>query len=648
MKIARRYTKQGQDVFEAVEWAHRSCRISNLDGSTVFEMNDAEVPKSWSQLATDIVVSKYFRKAGVPQCDDDGHIQKDDNGDPVTGPERSVRHVIHRLAGCWCQWGQEHGYFDTDEDAAAFYDELCHMLLHQMVAPNSPQWFNTGLQWAYGITGPSQGHWVVDPDSGETTLADDAYSHPQPHACFIQSVGDDLVNPGGIMDLWVREARLFKYGSGTGTNFSVLRGEDEPLSGGGKSSGLMSWLKIGDRAAGAIKSGGTTRRAAKMVCLDLDHPDIEQFVNWKVREEMKVAAMVAGLESLDGEQREAAERLGLKLDYDFNGEAYLTVSGQNSNNSVRIDNAFFQRLDENGQWELIRRTDGKVAKSLRARDLWDQVCYAAWRCADPGVQFDTTINQWHTCPESGRINASNPCSEYMFLDNTACNLASLNLMKFFDAETRSFDVASFEHAVRLWTIVLEISVMMAAFPSKDIAKRSYDYRTLGLGHANVGAMLMQAGIPYDSDQARAISGAVSALLTGCSYATSAEMAAQLGPFPGYFKNREHMLRVIRNHRRAAYNVPRDPEAARRHDLGDYEGLEIRPVGIDSALRSVQAGGVHGEESASMDPESINPETEIPWTPSNPSAAGAPPVATMAARSGPAPRRVTDTSIEAAS
>ena len=541
MKVARRYTEKGKDVFNTVEWATRSSRIANLDGSTVFEMNDAQVPKAWSQLATDIMVSKYFRKAGVPQTDENGQIQKDENGEVVTGAERSVRQVIHRLAGCWRQWGEDHGYFDTDEDAEAFYDELSHMMIHQMAAPNSPQWFNTGLQWAYGITGPAQGHWVNDPDSGETKLADDAYSHPQPHACFIQSIKDDLVNPGGIMDLWVREARLFKYGSGTGTNFSVLRGEDEPLSGGGRSSGLMSWLKIGDRAAGAIKSGGTTRRAAKMVCLDLDHPDIEQFVDWKVREELKVAALVEGRKHLSAKHKEAADALGLNLDYDFNGEAYLTVSGQNSNNSVRIANTFFQTLDEDGQWDLIHRTDGHVAKSIRARDLWDKVSNAAWQCADPGVQFDTTINQWHTCPESGRINASNPCSEYMFLDNTACNLASLNLLKFFDAEQRSFDVDGFEQAVRIWTIVLEISVMMAAFPSKSIAKRSYDFRTLGLGYANVGAMLMQAGIPYDSDEARATCGAITAILTGQTYATSAEMAAQLGPFDGYFKNRQHMM-----------------------------------------------------------------------------------------------------------
>ncbi len=581
MKIERRYTKKDTDVFSTVQWTKKTSRIANLDGSVVFEMNDAEVPEGWSQLATDIMVSKYFRKAGVPQTGDDGAVLKDEDGRVVTGPERSAAQVIHRLAGCWRHWGETHNYFDTQEDGQAFYDELSHMLLHQMAAPNSPQWFNTGLQWAYGINGPAQGHYYTDPTTGETRPAEDAYSHPQPHACFIQSVQDDLVSPGGIMDLWVREARLFKYGSGTGTNFSKLRGECEPLSGGGKSSGLMSWLKIGDRAAGAIKSGGTTRRAAKMVCLDLDHPDIEQFVNWKVREEIKVAALVEGMKHLPGEQKKTAEALGLKLDYDFNGEAYLTVSGQNSNNSVRIPNAFFNALDADGHWDLTRRTDGEKGGSINARNLWDQIGYAAWRCADPGVQYDTTINQWHTCPESGRINASNPCSEYMFLDNTACNLASLNVLKFYDSKDRVFDWAGYEHAVKVWTVVLEISVLMAQFPSKEIAELSYQFRTLGLGFANLGAMLMQAGVPYDSGRGRAISGALSAILTGQSYTTSAIMAEQLGAFPGYQKNRKHMLRVIRNHRRAAYGVPRDLELTDTSDLGDYEGLAIKPVPINA-------------------------------------------------------------------
>ncbi|MFG0286346.1 MAG: adenosylcobalamin-dependent ribonucleoside-diphosphate reductase [Phycisphaerales bacterium JB039] len=584
MKIERKFTQAGQSPFDSVEWTTRSSKISNPDGSVVFEMPDAEVPKGWSQLATDIMVSKYFRKAGVPQTEEpfslpgESDALVEDDGSPVLGPERSARQVIHRLAGCWRHWGQKHGYFDTPADGEAFYDELVYMMVHQMCAPNSPQWFNTGLNWAYGITGPAQGHYVVHPKTGAVTVAPDAYSHPQPHACFIQSVEDDLVGAGGIMDLWVREARLFKYGSGTGTNFSRLRAEDEPLSGGGKSSGLMSWLKIGDRAAAAIKSGGTTRRAAKMVCLDMDHPDIQRFINWKVREEIKVAAMVEGLKLLKKEDetiRETADRLNLSLDYDFNGEAYQTVSGQNSNNSIRIPDEFFEALDDGKKWKTYFRTSGDVAAELDARELWDEVGYAAWRCADPGVQFDTTINAWHTCPSAGRINASNPCSEYMFLDNTACNLASLNVLKFYDADSRGFDVERFEHAVDLWTVVLEISVLMAAFPSRAIAELSYRYRTLGLGYANLGAMLMRAGIPYDSEEARAVCACITSLLTGRSYRQSAAMARQLGAFPGFHDDKRAMMRVMRNHHRAAQGVNRDSR--------DWEDLSIRPVPIDHAL-----------------------------------------------------------------
>jgi len=629
MKITRQFTTNGTDPFDTVAWVKRASRISNPDGSVVFEMEDAEVPETWSQLATDIMVSKYFRKAGVPQASPEGGVSKgpgDSSGlrtgeTPVplentpapqgrreseslspspspsgrggeTGPEKSARQVIHRLAGCWRHWGEKHGYFDSAEDAQAFEDEVAYMMVHQMAAPNSPQWFNTGLNWKYGISGPAQGHFIADAATGEVRPAPDAYTHPQPHACFIQAVSDDLVNDGGIMDLWTREARLFKYGSGTGTNFSALRAENEPLSGGGKSSGLMSWLKIGDRAAGAIKSGGTTRRAAKMVCLDLDHPDVEQFINWKVREELKVAAMVEGTRRFPAEHREAAERLGLRLEYDFNGEAYQTVSGQNSNNSVRIPDEFFDALDAGEAWALRDRTSGEVARTVDADDLWEQVGFAAWRCADPGVQFDSTINAWHTCPESGRINASNPCSEYMFLDNTACNLASINLLKFYDDQTRTFDVRAFEHAVDLWTIVLEISVLMAAFPSEEIARLSHHFRTLGLGYANLGALLMRAGIPYDSDEARALCGAITATLTGRSYRQSALLAARLGPFPGYWKNARHMLRVIRNHRRAAHGVARD-------EMGDdaYENLRIAPVPVDHDV--IRSGRVNIANAADL-------------------------------------------------
>ncbi|MEY3230540.1 MAG: vitamin B12-dependent ribonucleotide reductase [Planctomycetota bacterium] len=580
MRIARKFTAAGRDPFASVTWVKRQSKITNPDGSVVFQMDDAEVPESWSQLATDIMVSKYFRKAGIPQPDG------------TTGPEKSAKQVIHRLAGCWRHWGEKHGYFDTKEDAQAFYDELAHMMVHQMCAPNSPQWFNTGLNFAYGITGPAQGHWIVDPKTGEPSLASDAYTHPQPHACFIQSVSDDLVNEGGIMDLWVREARLFKYGSGTGTNFSNLRAEGEKLSGGGRSSGLMSWLKIGDRAASAIKSGGTTRRAAKMVCLDMDHPDISDFVNWKVREEIKVQALVEGLKLLkkhDPKLSGQCKDLKLELDYDYNGEAYQTVSGQNSNNSVRIPDAFFDALDANEDWKTINRVSGKVARTFPAGKLWDDIGYAAWRCADPGVQYDTTINAWHTCPSGGRINASNPCSEYMFLDNTACNLASLNVLKFYDSQSRTFDLASYEHGIDLWTMVLEISVLMAAFPSREIAELSFKYRTLGLGYANLGAMLMQAGIAYDSDEARAVCACLTAILTGRSYRMSAELAREHGAFAGYAADKENMLRVIRNHRRAAHGMARD--------TAEYELLRIRPVPIDHGL--IKAGRVRISNANAM-------------------------------------------------
>ena len=541
LKFKRFNTKNGVAATDLYEYEYRTSVIKNPAGDEVFKMDNVEVPKDWSQVATDILAQKYFRKAGVPL--EDG----------TTGSETSVKQVAHRLADCWRTWGERYGYFATKKDAQVFYDELVFSILGQMAAPNSPQWFNTGLHNTYGITGGPQGHMFVDPDTGKTKKSTSAYERPQPHACFILSVSDDLVNEGGIMDLWVREARIFKYGSGVGTNFSSIRGANEKLSGGGNSSGLMSFLKIGDRAAGAIKSGGTTRRAAKMVCLDLDHPEILEFINWKKEEEKKVQALIdAGYDS------------------GYEGEAYATVSGQNSNNSVRIPNKFFEALKNDGEWDLISRTNGKPIKSVPAQKVWDDISFAAWACADPGVQYDTTINEWHTCPEGGTINASNPCSEYMFLDNTACNLASLNLRKYYNEETKELDVEAIQYASRLWTVVLEISVLMAQFPSKEVAELSYQYRTLGLGYANIGSVFMVSGIAYDSPEASAICGAVTAILTGTSYATSAEMASFLGTFEQYDKNKEHMLRVMNNHRYAAYN------------LDEYDGLSIKPVGIDPA------------------------------------------------------------------
>jgi len=539
LQFNRRFTRENVNVFDQFTYDYRTSVIRNPSGEVVFEMNNVEVPAQWSQIATDILAQKYFRKAGVPQPD--GSL----------GRETSVKQVAHRMANCWRVWGERYGYFASEKDAQVFYEELVYSILDQACVPNSPQWFNTGLHESYGITGKPQGHYFVDQADGQLKKSTSAYERPQPHACFILSVEDDLVNEGGLMDLWVREARIFKYGSGVGTNFSHIRGEGEKLSGGGTSSGLMSFLKIGDRAAGAIKSGGTTRRAAKMVCLDLDHPEVMEFINWKVEEEKKVAALIAA---------------GYPSDYE--GEAYRTVSGQNSNNSVRIPNSFFEKLQNDEDWELTARSDrNRIMKRIPAREVWNQISYAAWRCADPGTQYDTTINEWHTCPAGGPIRASNPCSEYMFLDNTACNLASFNLRRFYNEKTNTINIDDFEYSARLWTVVLEVSVLMAQFPSKEVAQLSYDYRTLGLGYANLGSVLMIMGIPYDSEEARGIAGAITAIMTGIAYKTSAEMAGVLGAFPRYEENRESMLRVMRNHRLAAY------------DADEYESLATKPQGL---------------------------------------------------------------------
>ncbi len=626
MKIERRFTSPNEDAYSSIEFTTTTSEIRNPDGTIVFHLADLEVPVEWSQVASDVLAQKYFRKAGVPSktksVKETGmpsflrrHVPTDD---AAFGGETSAKQVFDRLAGAWAYWGWKGGYFSTEEDASAYFDEMRYMLATQRAAPNSPQWFNTGLHWSYGINGPAQGHHYVDFKTGKLTKSTNSYEHPQPHACFIQSVSDDLVNDGGIMDLWVREARLFKYGSGTGTNFSSLRGSGESLSGGGQSSGLMGFLKIGDRAAGAIKSGGTTRRAAKMVICDADHPDIEDFINWKVIEEQKVASIVAGskmheeklnilfaaIKAWDGAVEDAynpnvntalkdavkaAKKVSIPetyvkrvLDYakqgytsikfptydtDWDSEAYNSVSGQNSNNSIRVTDAFLYAVEKDEDWELINRTNGAVSKTMKARDLWAQVGHAAWACADPGIQYHDTVNAWHTCPADGEIRGSNPCSEYMFLDDTACNLASMNLLTFY--ENGEFQAKDYVHATRLWTVTLEISVLMAQFPSKEIAQRSYDFRTLGLGYANIGGLLMNMGYGYDSDEGRALCGALTAVMTGVAYATSAEMAGELGPFPGYKKNAESMLRVMRNHRRAAYA-----------ETDSYEGLAIKPVALD--------------------------------------------------------------------
>ncbi len=612
MKIPRHFTKKGEDPYKSINFENRVSEIRNPDGSVIFRQEDVKVPSSWSQIATDILAQKYFRKTGVPLKNNE------------TGGETSAEQVFHRLAFTWMDWGKKYNYFDSDEDADSFYNELRYMLAQQMAAPNSPQWFNTGLFAVYGITGPAQGHYYVDPDTKKIKQSTSAYERPQPHACFILNVNDSLVNKGGIMDLVTREARIFKYGSGTGSNFSDVRGKNEPLSGGGFSSGLLSFLKVNDRSASAIKSGGTTRRAAKMVTLDLDHPDLEEYIDWKVEEEYKVASMVTGSRLLKKHTNKILEACKSKngtvkqelynplknaklkeaiqnaiidevptnfiyrtiqlarqdvkdfllpeYNTEWDTEAYNTVSGQCSNNSIRITQDFMNAVIDDTEWALKRRTDGKISKKIKARDLWDKIVLNAWHCADPGIQFHSTINEWHTCLADGEIRASNPCSEYMFLDDTACNLASLNLMKFYDSATGQFKLKDFKYAVRVWTIVLEISVLMAQFPSQDIAQKSHDYRTLGLGFANLGAMLMVMGIPYDSEKGRNIAGAISSIMTGESYTASAEMASDLGAFDRYEVNKDHMLRVIRNHRRAAYNAK--PE--------EYEGLSVTPLGIDPA------------------------------------------------------------------
>ena len=676
--IERRFTTAGEDAFDVFDWIEMDVEIRNPDGSMADTVEGVKLPSGFSGVPGKVCAQKYLRKAGVPR-----HLRKvPEDGVPVwlqrstpdherlqtldagnrMGGETDGRELFRRLAGTWTYWGWKYGYFASEADARAYFDEMCYLIASQRSAPNSPQWFNTGLHWAYGIEGPAQGHSFVDPETGELEFSTNAYEHPQPHACFIQSVSDSLVGGSeSIMGLWNREALLFKYGSGTGSNFSRIRGAGEPLSGGGSSSGLLSFLKIGDRAAGAIKSGGTTRRAAKMVTLDLDHPDIEEYIDWKSSEEEKVSALVIGSNILQKNANSLMDAIwefgdeegrfdqevnpGLRramvrairehvpqphiqrildlakqgwkgvdfeiLDTNWQGEAYLTVSGQNSNNSVRVPNQFMDSVKQGGDWNLYWRTElerseaedrePEPCKTMDAGGLWDKVAYTAWACADPGVQFDTTINEWHTCPEGGRINGSNPCSEYMFLDDTACNLASINLLHYYDLDTQTFHIDDFRHSVRLWTTTLEISVLMAQFPSEEIARKSYEYRTLGLGYCNIGSLLMHMGIPYDDERAYAICGAITSIMCGETYSTSAEMASILGPFPDYERNSEHMLRVMRNHRRAAYDSSVD----------DYEGLTVSPMGINAKKcpkdlleaareswdRAVREGEEHGYRNA---------------------------------------------------
>ena len=549
LHVPRHWTRAGLDPLDQVTWERRRTVIANPDGSVVFQMDDVEVPAAWSQLATDIVVSKYFRKAGVPG----------------SGHETSVRQVVRRIAHTLRVAGeQQGGYFASADDADTFEAELSHMLVHQIGAFNSPVWFNCGLSHAYGIGG-SGGNYAWDAATDTIQITGDSYSRPQVSACFIQSVDDDLMS---IFELAKNEARVFKFGSGTGSNFSRLRGRMEKLSGGGTSSGLMSFLEVLDKGAGATKSGGTTRRAAKMVVLDADHPEIMDFITWKVREERKVAALVqSGYSS------------------DFNGDAYGTVSGQNSNNSVRLTDRFMDAVVNDGPWQTTFRTSGKVHETLRAREVWRAIGESAWQCADPGVQYDDTIQKWHTCKATGRITATNPCSEYVFLDDTACNLASINLLKFL-REDGSFDVEGYRHANRVFFLAQEIAVSFASYPTEKIARRSEDFRPLGLGYANLGTLLMVKGLPYDSDGARAYAATITAMMTGEAYAISAEMAASKGPFNGYPANRDSMLGVMRLHRDAAREI--DAQAA---------PPPLREAAIECWDRALELGERHGYRNA---------------------------------------------------
>ena len=624
LKIKKLFT-YGREAYSENDFSYRKAFINNQE-KLIF------VPKSWSQNAADILSQKYLRRDGIPKflkkIPEDGVPEWLWRSEPENTPEQEyvgendARQIFHRLAGTWTYWAWKGKYITTEEDAKSFYDELSHMLFAQIGAPNSPQFFNTGIHWAYGIAGVGQGHYYHE--DGIIKESRSSYERPQVHACFIQSIEDNLVEENGIIDFVMRESRIFKFGSGSGANFSALRGISEKLSSGGQSSGLMSFLKVGDSAAGAIKSGGTTRRAAKMVSLDEDHPEIDQFVNWKVKEEDKIIALTVGskivgemiakvnkacqlakyppekrtsiMENLElvealqeGYQRgvpiqyiaRIVQMLGQGISefkwktYDgsnFNDEAYSTVSGQNSNNSVRLSNYFIKQMLNDGTFDLTNRVDGSVRESINARKLWEQICLSAWICGDPGLQFDTTINEWHTCPNSGRIRGSNPCSEYNFLDNTACNLASINLLKFLHG-SHEFDNSSFLHAVTLWMIVLEISVYMAQYPSKEIARLSYMFRTTGLGYANLGGLLMSMGVPYDSEKGRTIAGYITALMHGKAYEVSSQMAKLFGVFEGYEKNREPMLRVIKNHRNAVLGVKCE--------------LEVQPIFLNRSLLSKQ-------------------------------------------------------------
>ncbi len=557
--ITRRFTLELIDqpdktVYDLFEWETRDVLLKDWkSGRVLTDMKNLEFPAHYSQTACDIIASKYFRKAGLPT---------------KAGHETSMRQVAHRLVDFWVSALADEGLIADDDQRQILYDELVFALLAQMFAPNSPQWFNTGLKRSYGIAGGRSGLWYYDENTGEVVESADDYTRTQASACFILSIEDKLLGPHSITEGYVTETKLFKGGSGTGTNFSVIRAEGERLSGGGESSGLMSFLKGLDRNAGAIKSGGTTRRAAKMVCLDIDHPEIESFILWKAREEDKARALA---------------KMG--YDADIDGEAYQTVSGQNSNNSVRLSNDFMSKVEAlehepDATFRLRGRLDANVDREVRVEHLWRIFNESAWRCADPAPQFDDTFNEWHTCPagEDGqvgarhnRLNSTNPCGEYAFLDDTSCNLASINLLRFFDEKTGRFDLEGYRHLIALCQLVLEASIHWGHFPTPDIARKTWLFRTTGLGLANLAALLMVLGLPYDSEDARGVAAALTGILTGRSYHVSALMAQAAGPFAKFDLNREHMMRVIRNHARVAGFL-----------TDDYEGLSYEPLRVDGA------------------------------------------------------------------
>ncbi|PRH89105.1 vitamin B12-dependent ribonucleotide reductase [Labrys okinawensis] len=645
MQINPLHTAGTDDPYMLLSFKEAASEIRNTDGTVIFQFPRIISPRNWSQVAIDIVARRYLRKGDVPAClrtvPEDGvpswlwRSMPDEEALRLLpesdryGSETDLRKVFDRIAGATTYWGWKHHYFTTETDARSFFDEYRFLLASQKIAPNTPQWFNTGLHWAYGIEGSSQGHFFYDEDAQQVISSANAYERPQTHSCFIQSVADDLVSEGGILQHIADEARIAKLGSGTGANYSDIRGADEDLAAGGKACGLIAVLRASDRAAGLVTANGSTRQSSKMVIVDIDHPDIEEFINWKVKEEQKVAFLVAGSRSSarhlnaivkacrDGEgaancdplrntelnrqihlAREAQipenyidrvielVRQGCPpddlpiYDTDWNGEAYFTVAGQNANNAVRVSNEFLRSIEQGSSWTLRARKDRQAMKSVPARKLWEQIAYSAWAAGDPGVHFSTTIDEWHTCPVAGPIRGSNSCSEFLFLDDTGTTLAAINLMQFRGADGR-LDLDGFEHTCRLATLMLEITVAMAQYPSRNIALRTYQYRPIGLGFANLGGLLMASAIPYDSDEGRALGGAMTAIMAGVCYATSAQIAAEKGAFAGFAANRDPMLRVIRNHRRAAHG-----------QTGGYEGLSIPPVPLNHAtlVRKVPDGG----------------------------------------------------------